>query len=216
MAELQFFKETALPLNPEPSAVYLLASATSPYLDVVVTASSGLAHRRSITAADVQSLISANMAAMNDVTVVPNIPARNALLPLAVVKLVLVQDATGDTTVVAGAAMYLWNPAASSWAKLTEYESLDVTVTWASVSGRPDATPAELDAAVQATNLKSPTFTYSGGNLVGVAYADGSVKTLTYTGSNLVRTDLVRGAVTYRRDFTYSSGALVSVVDSQF
>lgn len=214
MAQLQVFKELALPATLAPSAIYFIAPTGSPHLEVVVTDAAGATYRHTITEADVQALITANIAAMNDMTVVADIAARDAMLPLAIVKLVLVQNATADPTVTRGAASYVWNPPASTWVKLTEYESLDVVVSWGAITGRPTATPAELDAAVQATNLKSPVFSYSGGNLVGVTYADGSVKTLTYVGSQLTRVDLVRGAVTYRKDFSYSGGNLVSVVET--
>lgn len=214
MAKLQVFKEVALPATLAPSAIYFIAPVGSPYTDIYVTDVAGTAYRHTITEANVQDIITANIAAMNDMTVVADIAARDALLPLTIVKLVLVQNATADPTVTAGAASYVWNPASSAWVKLTEYESLDVVVSWGAITGRPTATPVELDAAVQATNLKSPAFTYSGGNLVGVTYADGSTKTLTYSGSQLTRVDLVRGAVTYRKDFNYSGGNLVSVVET--
>lgn len=212
MADFQVFKEVALPGTLVPNAVYFLAPTGSQFLEVAVVDSSGSAYRKTLTSTDVQALISSNMAAMNDLSVVPNIAARDALAPTTI-RLALVQDATADATVATGAAMYVW--AGSSWQKVSEYESLDIDLTWASIAGRPTSTPAELDAAVQATNLKSPAFTYSGGNLVGVTYADGSVKTLTYSGSQLTRVDLVRGTITYRKDFTYSGGNLVAVVDTQ-
>jgi hypothetical protein len=62
--------------------------------------------------------------------------------------------------------------------------------------------------------LKSPTFTYTSGNLSQIVYADGSTKTLTYAAGQLTRIDLVRGAVTYRKDFTYSGGNLASITET--
>jgi hypothetical protein len=62
--------------------------------------------------------------------------------------------------------------------------------------------------------LKSPTFTYTSGNLSQIVYSDGSTKTLTYTSGMLSRIDLVRSGVTYRKDFTYVSGSLASITES--
>lgn len=51
--------------------------------------------------------------------------------------LCLVKDATADSTVDAGAALYVWEPSGETgaWSKIAEYESLDVTwvATWATV-----------------------------------------------------------------------------------
>jgi hypothetical protein len=68
-------------------------------------------------------------------TVVADIAARNAISDKYEGLLVWVVDASGDTTVTSGAAEYIWT--GTSWAKLSEAESLDVTVTWSDVSGKP-------------------------------------------------------------------------------
>lgn len=67
-----------------------------------------------------------------------------------------------------------------------------------------DAPPAE------------PTFSYSAGKLVGVAYADGSTKTLAYTGDVLTRIDSLRtGFPGVRKDLTYNpDGTLAAVAQS--
>jgi hypothetical protein len=68
---------------------------------------------------------------------------------------VLVADATGDTTVTRGAALYYYGRTDRVWTKVAEYESMDVTTAWEAISGRPNATPAQLDAAVAATHTHS-------------------------------------------------------------
>jgi hypothetical protein len=62
--------------------------------------------------------------------------------------------------------------------------------------------------------LKSPTFTYTSGKLTGISYSDGATKVLSYVGDNLTRVDLIRNSVTTRKDFTYSGGVLVNVIES--
>ena len=56
-----------------------------------------------------------------------NIAARDALV-LTKSSFVMVADATGDTTVKLGAALYFFNVADSSWTKVSEYESQDVVI----------------------------------------------------------------------------------------
>lgn len=59
-------------------------------------------------------------------------------------------------------------------------------------------------APAQPTAPTSPVFSYEGGLLSAVAYADGSTKTMSYTDGRLVRVDLVRpGQRTLRKDVSY-------------
>jgi hypothetical protein len=54
-----------------------------------------------------------------------------------------------------------------------------------------------------------PDFSYSGGDLSQIDYADGSQKTFTYDGGgNLTRVDFVQDGVTLRKDFYYAGGDL--------
>jgi hypothetical protein len=62
--------------------------------------------------------------------------------------------------------------------------------------------------------LRSPTFTYTSGTLTGITYEDGSSKTLTYAGDQLQRIDLLRGGITYRKQFNYSGQNLVSITET--
>lgn len=150
MSLIRIHKTTTLPGVLEGHAVYLVAPPGNPNLvEVFVTNAAGSAARRVLNEADVQAMISAGIAASNTgVRVVDDIAARNALTPTQG-QHVLVLNATGDPTVAAGAASYVWRGApVSQWVKLTEHESMDVALTWANVSGRPTATPAAIDAAV--------------------------------------------------------------------
>jgi hypothetical protein len=68
---------------------------------------------------------------------------------------VLVLDATGEPTVTTGAASYVWREATSSWIKMTEYESLDIALTWNALTGKPTSTPAAIDSAVTNSHTHS-------------------------------------------------------------
>src|SRR3954464_8029685 len=58
---------------------------------------------------------------------VANITARNALTNLSIGDRVFVVDATGDATVTAGWAIYVYR-SAGVWTKMAEQEGLDVVV----------------------------------------------------------------------------------------
>lgn len=64
----------------------------------------------------------------------------------------------------------------------------------------------------------SPSFTYVDGVLTGVAYADGSTKTLTWAAGRLSRLDFLRPArPSVRKDFSYNGdGTLAAVAQSSF
>jgi hypothetical protein len=81
-------------------------------------------------------------------TIVADITARDALLPLTSAKWVYVINATGDTTVTAGGATYLYNPGTTSWVKASESESMDIVLQWSSITGRPTSAVADIDDAV--------------------------------------------------------------------
>lgn len=149
MTTFNVYKETALPGTLQPHSVYFIASAThSDLLEVYVTSADATApHRHVLNRTEVQAMIDTSIAAANELTIVSDIAARNALSPTRA-QYVYVIDASADATVNSGGATYLWNPSGSTWIKTSEAESLDVTVTWASITGKPTSTPAQIDAAV--------------------------------------------------------------------
>lgn len=100
--------------------------------------------------ADVNTAISTAIGALdmsNSVEFAANIAARNAMT-LTKSAFVYVADATGDATVAAGAAMYLYNRTSTTWHKVTEYESLDLVLSWDKITGKPSSSVADIDDAV--------------------------------------------------------------------
>jgi len=151
MQTLKMFKETALPAVLTPHAIYLIAPAAQPqYVEMYVTDAAGQA-KRIINQPDVQALITTALAEARELRIVADIAARNALNPQTALH-VYVKNATGDPTVKSGGATYLYDVAAAQWVKVSEAESLDVVLSWSSIEGRPGSTPAQIDAAVQATH----------------------------------------------------------------
>jgi hypothetical protein len=149
MPTFKVFKETALPGTPEANSVYFITNPSYPDLvEVVVTNTGATApHRHVLNRADVQTMIDNSLSSLNEIQIVANIAARNALNPTSPIY-VYVVNATGDATVQSGGATYLYNPGTTSWIKTSEAESMDVSVTWASITGKPASSAAAIDGAV--------------------------------------------------------------------
>lgn len=96
---------------------------------------------------DIQTMVNQAVAGTSHLYVVADIAGRDALTPTVVTQ-ALVIDATGDTSVVSGAATYVYDPVGDAWSKIAEHESMDVILQWANIQGRPSSTVAEIDDAV--------------------------------------------------------------------
>ena len=153
MAVYSLHKTTALPGTLAANAIYLVTSSNPDYVEMYVTNTAGTAARRVINAADIQAMIDASIAGVSGggMQIVADITARDALTPTNGLY-VLVLDASADSTVTSGAASYVYRTATTTWIKLTEYESLDVTVQWADIAGKPTSSAAAIDAAVTASH----------------------------------------------------------------
>ena len=161
MSNIRIHKTTALPGSLQANAIYLVAPSSNPnYVEMYVTNSAGTTARRIITSDDVQNMINAALSNNAGLRIVDTIADRDALTPFNG-QHVLVLDASADTTVNSGAASYVWRAATNQWIKLTEYESLDVTVTWSAISGRPTSAPSAIDSAV-ANSHTHPNMTQLG------------------------------------------------------
>lgn len=148
MATITFHKVTTLPGSPVANAVYFVENGT--YSETYVTNSAGTARSLGNSAminALADARIGVALADLNVVEVAADITARNALAGTRNL-LVMVLDATGDATVASGAALYVYREATATWIKVSEYESMDVTLAWASISGKPTSAVALIDDAV--------------------------------------------------------------------
>lgn len=146
MAILNFYKVTSLPTTLVADSLYFVEN--NGYAESYLTNNTGLA--RSIGNTEmINTLIAEALSQFETggVVIAADIAERDALT-LAVNTLVLVIDATGDPTVSAGAALYVYNVSAQEYIKVAEYESMDVIVQWTSIQGRPTSSPSEIDQAV--------------------------------------------------------------------
>lgn len=154
MAIVKIFRETALPATLQNDSLYVIAPSSTPnYFELYVTNSSG-AVKRIPTDADITTKINAALSTVSSLTVVADIAARNALTPTTNIQ-VLVKNATGDATVASGAATYVYEIATTSWTKISEAESLDVVLNWASIQGKPTSSASAIDSAVSASHTHS-------------------------------------------------------------
>jgi len=119
----------ALPTPLVANTIYLVAvSATE--LKVVAVGATAADVRTSVVAADVDAKVSAAIGSLdlsNSAEFAATIAARDALV-LSKSSFVFVADATGDSTVAAGSALYFYNKVANNYTKVAEYESMDVTI----------------------------------------------------------------------------------------
>lgn len=157
MANINFYKVTSLPGTLAADSMYFVNNGT--VAESYLTDSSGNAKslgNTSMISSIVSSQMASTLAAYNAMEIVADITARNALAAsLNRNILVLVSDATGDVSVASGAALYAFNNTGDTWTKVTEYESLDVTLTWASLQNKPTSTVAQIDTAVSQSHAHS-------------------------------------------------------------
>ena len=142
-------KLTAVPSIPcDPNAVFFVAPPANPsYIEIYVSNSTGTALKRVLNQADIQALIDEELSGIGNMPIVANIAERDALNPTKNIQ-VLVLNATGDPTVASGAATYVYRVSTTSWIKLSEAESMDVTLQWTNIQGRPTSSAAAIDTAV--------------------------------------------------------------------
>ena len=154
MAQVRFYKVTSLPGTLQPDSFYYVENGS--YAESYLTNSAGVA--RSVgNSAMINALISEALAnwsgAASTVQIVADIAARDALIAtLDANAMILVIDASADPTVDIGSALYAYDATADETYKIAEYESMDVTLTWAAIVGGPSSTPAQIDSAVSASH----------------------------------------------------------------
>ena len=144
---IKFAKVNVLPVTFEPSTIYLVKDADEAFAKMFISNAAGTAVRRLPNRDDIQTMVNQAVAGTSHLHVVADIAGRDALAPTVVTQS-LVIDATADTSVLSGAATYVFNPTDSSWTKISEHESMDVVLQWANIQGRPTSTAAEIDDAV--------------------------------------------------------------------
>lgn len=151
MSFLSIQRVSVLPATPAPSTMYIVRSAHTGLVELYFTSSDGNDVRHILNKDEVQTMINQYVvnatSALTEINIVSNIAARNAL-SLTANGLCLVLDATADSSVSGGAALYIYAASNQTWTKVAEYESMDVQLLWSSIQGRPSSSVAAIDDAV--------------------------------------------------------------------
>lgn len=137
----------ALPATLTGSTMYVVKSTENGLADIYFTNNDGTEARHVINKTEIGSMITSSISDFTNIKIAADIAARDALT-LTRNMLVLVINATGDETVSAGAALYVYNSVNFEWTKVSEFESMDVTLTWDAIEGRPTSSVVSIDDAV--------------------------------------------------------------------
>ena len=145
--QMRIERVNALPATLSGSTMYVVKSSEAGLADVYFTNNDGTEARHVIKKSEITDMINTSIGNFTNIQLAADITARDAL-SLTRNALVLVLDATDDATVSNGAALYLYDVVTTAWHKVSEFESMDVTLTWDAIQGRPTSTVAEIDDAV--------------------------------------------------------------------
>lgn len=153
MPHLNIQRVNTLPGVLAASTMYIVKGANATAAEIYFTNSDASETRHTLTAAEVTTMISSTLSSFNNIQVVADIAARDVLTAAADRNvMVLVLDASDDATVTSGAALYVYDEGTTTTTKVSEYESMDVTLTWAALQDKPTSSVAAIDAAVAASH----------------------------------------------------------------
>jgi hypothetical protein len=147
MTAVAFKRVNIAPSVLQSGAIYFQAKGANS-ADLFIADASGT-RRDIVTDALINNLITAQIADINQIdhsatyaTMTSKTRTKN--------RLVLCADASGDSTVSSGSAMYFYEHLASShkYKKVAEFESMDLSLTWAALEGKPTSAVADIDDAV--------------------------------------------------------------------
>ena len=146
MAYFNYFRVTELPAVTVASSIYAVKGVDSTSVDIYIVGSDTGDVRHVITAAEVDARIAAANLAKTEMITTADINSRDSLT-LTQNQLVLVLDASGDSTVTTGKAVYFYTNTDSTWTKIYEFEGMDVALRWSDLSDKPAATVSNIDIA---------------------------------------------------------------------
>lgn len=148
MSGIKPYIVNTLPTTFSPSGMYFVKGAThADKFKLYLATVDGASVRRLPTADDVTDEIAAAITMLSAIEYAETIAARDLMNPPANT-LVYVANATGDATVAVGGATYFYVHATDTFVKVSEAESMDLSITWTALTGKPTSTPAAIDDAV--------------------------------------------------------------------
>jgi hypothetical protein len=156
MAKMAFQQVIELPATLTPNTTYFVKSAATGLMDIHVSNSEGTGTLHVINRDEINTMVNTAVTGSTAIKAVANITARDATT-LSTNGFVMVKDATGDSTVNAGAALYFYDADltltaqqtnANRFSKIAEYESLDLQITWEALQNKPTSSVTDIDDAV--------------------------------------------------------------------
>lgn len=150
MPQLRFYAVAQLPNTLEPDSFYFVENGD--YAESYLTSSNGTPRLvgNTLMIGEIIAEEAGNWGGSDRVTIVDDIPARDALASgVGTNLMVMVLDASADSTVDKGSAMYVYQLSADAWHKVSEYESMDLVLSWDTLQGRPASSPQEIDTSVE-------------------------------------------------------------------
>lgn len=144
MSKIKFYKTISLPDIPEPDSLYFVLNNN--IVDTYLTSSTGEI-RSTGNSEMINDIITDRLSDYNLIDIVNDISERN-LLPRNKNFLVMVLDATDDETVNSGSALYAYIESSDTFTKVTEYESLDLVLSWDNLQNKPNSSVGEIDISV--------------------------------------------------------------------
>ena len=165
---------------PRDTVVIAKDTGASNRVVVAVSDTTGAEIFRTVSQADISSLVTNQMQAYRLTNIVPTLTqmaeleaSANGNAVFAIVSnprsgvanligtdgttVTATANATGDTTVEAGVAGYMYDPTINGWLKIFESETAaeSIVLSWENISGKPASTPTAIDAAVTASHEHS-------------------------------------------------------------
>ncbi|MDB9741455.1 hypothetical protein OAB00_01230 [Akkermansiaceae bacterium] len=156
-----------------PDCFYLigqLGNATSDTCEIYVTDNDGNIKKVGNTPM-IEAIVTEQLATVGSINIVATYGDLPAATSATANEFYLVQDASGDSTVDSGAAMYVLNAADDTFTKVHEFESLseNLSLDWSQVANGPSSTPAQIDSTVtnshtHANRTAIDPFSFDGNN----------------------------------------------------
>lgn len=155
MSRIKISKETAVPTGGSIASSTLYAvSVGADKVEFYMSNNAGTALRRLLNETDIQALIDASVSGISAVEIVSDISARDALT-LTANAMIIVEDASADSSVTSGAALYGYKHSDTSFRKLAEFESLDIVLDWNNIQNKPTSSASAIDQAVTDSHTHS-------------------------------------------------------------
>lgn len=146
-APIRFAKVLELPNPVEPNTIYAVAEPATGLMALYLSNYHGSGTRMLPSGYHVLEMVTEAIASINNIQIADTY-AQLSQFVRDKPYLVLVTDASDDPSVNSGSAIYFYNTVEARWAKVGEYESMDMVFQWDAIQGGPVSSAASIDSMV--------------------------------------------------------------------